>query len=445
MERAPRPERREEPERKMKTAKRESELALMGGVTAASLDHPDRRNEDALFMDPKRELTIVADGMGGVAGGKEASETVVKKLPEALDAAEKAVESLPGREAQKEWSELIRGAILITEKDAAKNPGLAAKFKQELQRRQEYLKNLKAPREVQDMALAMRRALAETNASVVSAAEKDPALKGMGSTAVASKLMRTPDGRVFAVLGSVGDSMIRIRRSDGKIEVPLPSDSAMDHAIATGMISEEDADPKNLRRGTMEWRMRFLIVAQALGKERGVIPRVTIAELAPGDRLLLASDGIEDNDLDADYERTLGEEAPDRDMTTLAERMRARAEDGIARNEGKGWDDITAVVIEVKPAEEEIELGEEGVEIIAEEPVDKKQVAEAFAQKDIAEFHRGLKELNLAELRSLKEKIAEQMPALPPKTETKKRVLLEPEQFQLKLVEEEIEEKELLL
>lgn len=442
IERAPRPERREEPERKVETLERENELARMGGVTAASAEHPER-NEDAFAIMKREKLAVVADGVGGEAAGEIASHFVAYELPHELNAATTAVEKLPGRELQKEWRDLIRGNILITEEEAAQKPELAAKFKKELRERDEHFKSLKAPREVQEMAIAMRRAMQATSEAVHELAEGDPKLKGMASTAVAAKLVRGTDDRIFAVLGSVGDSMIRIRRKNGSMEAPLPSDSGMDHALARGMINEEAANPKNIKRGTFEWKLRFQAVRQVLGGKTEVVPRVTITEVHPGDRLLLASDGLEDNDLDADYERTLGEEAPGGDMSALAERMRARAEDGIARKEGKGWDDITAVIVEVKtPEEESIELEEKDIEFIREETVDESLIQNISKETDIGAFYRALEELNLTELRKLKTELGSghEQGAKP---EGRNRAHLSPEEYRLKLVEEKIEEKEL--
>lgn len=440
IERAPRPERREKAERKVETLERENELARMGGITAASAEHPER-NEDAFAIMEREKLVVVADGVGGRAAGEIASHFVAYELPHELAAAATAVEKLPGRELQKEWRDLIRGNILITEEEAAKKPALAAKFQGQLRDLQEYFKDMKAPREVQEMAIAMRRAMQATSEAVRELADSDPKLKDMASTVVAAKLVRGSDGRIFAVLGSVGDSMIRIRRKNGAIEAPLPSDSGMDHALARGMINEEAANPKNIKRGTFEWKLQFQAVIQALGGKSEVVPRVTITEVRPGDRLLLASDGLEDNDLDRDYERTLGEEAPGGDMTALAERMRTRAEDGIARKEGKGDDDFTAVIVEAKiPEAEEVELAEKDIEFIREEPVDESLLQNVSKETDIGAFYRALEGLNLTELRKLKEKLGEKHGA---RAETRKRAHLSPEEYRLKLVEEKIEEKEL--
>lgn len=437
IERAPRRERREEPERKKEIIERETHLARLGGVSTASAEHPER-NEDAFAFSDRENLAVVADGVGGEAAGDIASHLVAYELPRELAIAMKAVEKLPGREVQKEWKEVMRSTLLVSEEETANKPELAAKCKAMLRERHEYFNNLKAPREVQDMAMALRRALESAGNAVQELAKGDRKLKGMASTAVAAKLMRALDGRIFAVLGSVGDSMIRIRRTDGAVEAPLPSDSGMDHALARGMINEKMADSKNLKRGTHEWKMRFQFVGQALGGEMEITPRVTIAEMHPGDRLLLASDGLEDNDLDADYEHILGEDAS---ASELAERMRVRAEKGIQRKEGKGWDDITTLVIDVKePEEETIELGEEDIEVIHEEPVDEARVQILSKETDIGAFYRALEGLNLAELRKLKEALETERGM---KTETRKRAHLSSEEYRLKLVEEQIEEKEL--
>jgi len=437
IERAPRHERREEQERKKEIMERETHLARVGGVSIASAEHPER-NEDAFAFNDRENLAVVADGVGGKAAGDVASHLVAYELPREFTAAMKAVEKLPGREVQKEWKEVMRSTLLVSEEEAANKPELAAKCKAMLRERHEYFNNLKAPREVQDAAMALRRALEGTGNAVQELAKGDRKLKGMASTAVAAKLMRALDGRIFAVMGSVGDSMIRIRRTDGVVEAPLPSDSGMDHALARDMINEEATNPKNIKRGTFAWKMRFQAVLQALGGPEGIVPRVTIAEVRPGDQLLLASDGLEDNDLDADYERILGETAS---ASELAGRMQKRAEKGIGREEGKGWDDITALVIDVKePEEETIELGEADIEIVREEPVDEARVQIVSEETDIGAFYRALEGLNLTELQKLKEALEAERGA---KTETRQRARLSPEEYRLKLVLEQIEDKEL--
>jgi serine/threonine protein phosphatase PrpC len=165
-------------------------------------------------------LAVVADGMGGEAGGRLAAETAVRSF---LGACEDGT--------------------------------------------------------VSDVALRLRDALLSANAAVHGCAASDESLAGMGCTLVALALAR---GRATWI--SVGDSLLlRLRgREVERLNADHSMGPAFDEAAQAGeMTIEEAASHPN----------RGVLLSALTGKAVSLIDERSVP-LSPGDRFVLASDGL---------------------------------------------------------------------------------------------------------------------------------------------------------
>ena len=179
-----------------------------------------KRNEDSSFVpEPGSALSFVAvaDGMGGHAGGAVASRIVIDTLREQL-------KDLPDRDEDGRLLEAVNAA----------------------------------------------------NAAVLDAAEKDPSLRGMGSTLVAAALYRD---RFTAV--NVGDS--RLYHLSGRRFTQVTHDhSFVAMLVEAGHITEAEARVHPNRN----------MITRAIGTEREARPDLFHCTWKKGDVLLLCSDGL---------------------------------------------------------------------------------------------------------------------------------------------------------
>ncbi len=126
----------------------------------------------------------------------------------------------------------------------------------------------------------LSRALDHANRQVGIDSESDPELEGMGCTLVAAHV----SGKTLSWV-SVGDSPLWVFR-DGTL-VRLNEDHSMgavlDDQVRLGKLSQEaaDADPQ-----------RHALLSAVTGEPLSKVDGPSTAEILPGDRLLLASDGV---------------------------------------------------------------------------------------------------------------------------------------------------------
>lgn len=177
-----------------------------------------RENQDSYGFHTDLGLYLVADGMGGRAAGKRASEEATRTIVEVV-------------------------------RDAAAEPSAAAR---------------------------LRRAIEEANRHLWTLAERDPELRGMGTT-VASLLV--DDG--VAHIAHVGDS--RVYRLRGGAMQPLTRDHSYLAELRERGI--EPPEPK-------ERQLYGNLLSRAVGLEATVEVDVATESLAPGDVYLLCSDGV---------------------------------------------------------------------------------------------------------------------------------------------------------
>jgi protein phosphatase len=138
-----------------------------------------QKNEDSYLINDELNLFIVADGMGGHAGGEYASRIAIQTIEQRFQDSTKDTEI--------EGENILRGSI-------------------------------------QDAGL-----------KIVAKAEEDRALKGMGTTVIALHL----DGK-RCVLGHVGDSRGYLFR-DGVLEQLTEDHSLVNEQVKSGLITAEEA------------------------------------------------------------------------------------------------------------------------------------------------------------------------------------------------------------
>jgi protein phosphatase len=203
-------------------------------VVSAGLTDVGRKrnhNEDSFLIDDELQLYVVADGMGGHAGGGTASriavETIDKELRRARDNRESPFVSVSS----------LQDALLPD---------------------------------------ALRTAVERACLAIFTTAQDDPRLSGMGTTVI-SLVVR--DNHAF--FAHVGDSRAYLVRG------PLIQQISEDHSlvneqIKAGMITPEEAKHSRYKN----------IITRSVGFEEEVQVDVMGVVAEPGDVFLLCSDGL---------------------------------------------------------------------------------------------------------------------------------------------------------
>jgi serine/threonine protein phosphatase PrpC len=200
-----------------------AELAKAMRVRQSTLAQPVTQ-----FGGERGYIFLVADGMGGAAGGEEASALAVGAIEDfALNT--------------------LRGVFHL---DGGESPGVLVEF--------------------QD-------ALRLVDARIFREAEQHPELRGMGTTVTLGYVM---DGALFLV--HVGDSRGYLLRESALYRL------TEDHSFVGQMVRDGQLDAEQARHHTF----RHLITNVVGGNERGVRVDVQKVDLAPDDLLLLCSNGL---------------------------------------------------------------------------------------------------------------------------------------------------------
>jgi serine/threonine protein phosphatase PrpC len=248
---------------------------------AAASDPGIRRhvNEDSFCVRPDLGLYVVADGMGGHVAGEVASRIAVETI-------ERFLTETATRDRERTWPVQYDPAL---HHDANR---LTAAFK-----------------------LANRR--------IGDEAARRAALKGMATTASALLVRNGAP----ALVAHVGDSRIYLHRG-GALSRVTTDHSWVEEQVRAGVLDREAANQH-------PWRH---VVTRALSG--GGDPEVDVAELslAPGDRVLLCSDGLSSVVSDDRIAGTVG--AVDGDLEVVCRRLVS-----IANDEG-GPDNVTIIVIQ---------------------------------------------------------------------------------------------------
>ncbi len=255
------------------------------GLIAGSATSPGRirkRNEDSYLVQKLRwaneagrhdvVLAVVCDGMGGHEAGDRASMVAVGVIAVAL------APYLAGLVSGQETGEL------------------------------------------EAMLDALDRALWEANRAVSRVAEEEPGCSGMGATAVAAIVF---DNR--AAICHVGDCRAYLHRA-GAIEQLTRDQTLVERMLELGTLTEREAKRNPAANQ----------VTQALGKQYDLEPSRQTVELKPGERLILACDGLHAH-LDAAAIAAVCAEKED--PAELAAELVERA------NQAGGSDNCTVIVV----------------------------------------------------------------------------------------------------
>ena len=187
-------------------------------------------NEDAYLVDEALGLFIVADGMGGHAGGGTASRLAV---------------------------ETIRAAVARAE---AQDPDRLGAVDAE-------------DSHVPDL---LRQAVEEACAVIYETAQSDPELAGMGTTVTAALVA----GRT-AFVAHVGDSRCYLLR-EGRIYQVSEDHSLVNEQLKAGAISADEAKHSRFKN----------IITRSVGFEQQVVVDLMGLELQAGDALVICCDGL---------------------------------------------------------------------------------------------------------------------------------------------------------
>ena len=173
-----------------------------------------------------------------------------------------------------------------------------------------------------DIPGSLERAIKLANAEIYSEAARNPAYKGMGSTIVAA-VVRGDD----LYVANVGDSRAYLVRGSS-IQQITRDHSWIAEALRAGTITPEQA-LTHPNRG---------VVTRSLGGGPDVRVDRFHRKIQPGDVVLLCSDGLTNVVSDADIQKVVTRERPQR----AANKLIAMA------NQGGGPDNIAAIVIGVQ-------------------------------------------------------------------------------------------------
>ena len=188
-------------------------------------------NEDAFLVDEDLRLFIVADGMGGHAGGGTASRLAVDTIQERMRAAR------------------------VQSPDVFTTPGRL---------------------EESPLREVLREAVESACQSIYSAAQGDPSLAGMGTTVTAA-ILSGPN----AFVAHVGDSRCYLARR-GHIYQVSEDHSLVNEQLKAGAITADEARHSRFKN----------IITRSVGFEADVTVDMMGLEVEAGDRLVLCCDGL---------------------------------------------------------------------------------------------------------------------------------------------------------
>ena len=229
---------RSRPKKKRKPAKRRGKKSRVstGGVKTSCWARTDlglkrELNEDSYLADSNINLYIVADGMGGHAGGNIASKMSVNIIRKQVRAARKAGD--------------------LFSKDAVENESPA-------------------------ILKMLEESIKEASAEIFDKSDRQPELAGMGTTVT---LVLTHGKRAY--VAHVGDSRL-YRLRNGKFEQLTEDHSLVNEQVKAGFITSEEAQHSRFRN----------IITRSVGFESEVIADTQSLPMKPADVYLICSDGL---------------------------------------------------------------------------------------------------------------------------------------------------------
>jgi protein phosphatase len=223
-------------------------------------------NEDSFLVDPSLGLFIVADGMGGHAGGGTASRLAVETIQSSVRGAREREPALFGVATSVEESPL---------------PDV------------------------------LREAVEAACSKIFETAQGSPELAGMGTTVTAALV----DGRT-AFIAHVGDSRCYLIR-EARIYQVSEDHSLVNEQLKAGAISADEARNSRFKN----------IITRSVGFEQQVQVDLMGVELEAGDALLICCDGLSNLVEDAEMLHVVGEAELDQAPARLIELANERGGD----------------------------------------------------------------------------------------------------------------------
>jgi protein phosphatase len=162
--------------------------------------------------------------------------------------------------------------------------------------------------------------VAAGNRAIREEVARDPGLEGMGTTMT---LLRVEDNT--ATIAHIGDSRAYLLR-DGELRQVTEDHTVAAEYVAQGQLSPEEAASHPQRH----------MLLRTLGLTRFVDVDEVEVDLAPGDRILLCSDGLSEMVRDGAIGKILADGTPDEVVWNLVE----------TANDAGGVDNITVVVVD---------------------------------------------------------------------------------------------------
>ena len=216
---------------------------LSCGITDVGLKRG--HNEDNYLINEELNLFVVADGMGGHAGGEYASAICVNTVEEVVTSLETNAD------------QMVEGPIIA---GAVSNPDPIEKSDDPVEIAREKLRYA--------VQLSGRRIYAK--------AQDMPEFHGMGTTAV---VLLIEAGN--AIVAHVGDSRVYTIRN-GKAEQMTDDHSLVFQKMKEGLITAEQAKTHRMRN----------VITRSLGYQEDVEVDVQVRAIRKGDRFMLCSDGL---------------------------------------------------------------------------------------------------------------------------------------------------------
>jgi serine/threonine protein phosphatase PrpC len=205
-----------------------SQQILVNGSGNTHVGRVRSSNQDSYLCDNKRSLYIVADGMGGHAGGEVASSLAVQNIRAFLD------------------SNLVPAV--------ANNPELPSGA----------------------TAKILSDSINHASARIYDRALEEPNLKGMGTTATVARTI----GRSL-VVAHVGDSRLYLIRC-GYIYQITTDHSLVSEQLRAGIITKEEAENHHLRN----------VITRSVGYQEQEDVDTYVLDLEPNDFIVICSDGL---------------------------------------------------------------------------------------------------------------------------------------------------------
>jgi len=166
----------------------------------------------------------------------------------------------------------------------------------------------------------LHRAIVKTNESVWALSQKKDDLRGMGTTLVTACL----DGNRL-IVGNVGDSRAYFLRDGGCVQI------TQDHSFLAEQIRLGASEPMAGHTSPLQ-----SLITRAIGAAETVMPDFFVADLLPGDLVMLTTDGFTRY---AQAEQIAQWITPDKNLPDMCRQMI-----GTAKTQG-GEDNVTCLLL----------------------------------------------------------------------------------------------------